>query len=86
MGLSTVFSYIIGLLLLFILGKIFAFPVRKIFQLIGNGIMGGLTLLLFNFIGGIFGLGVTINPLNALIVGLLGVPGVVLLLIFEQML
>ncbi len=86
MGLNTIFSYLVGLTLLFILGIIFVFPIKKIFQLIGNGIMGGLTLILFNLIGGIFGLQIIINPLNALIVGLLGVPGVVIILIMEKIL
>lgn len=86
MGLNTMFSYLVGLTLLFILGIIFVFPIKKIFQLIGNGIMGGLTLILFNLIGGIFGLQIIINPLNALIVGLLGVPGVVIILIMEKIL
>lgn len=83
MGLNTIFYYGIGLLLLYILGLILVWPLKKIFKLIGNGILGGITLLLFNFIGGFFGLSIMINPLNAIIVGFLGVPGVILLLILQ---
>lgn len=83
MGFNTIFYYIIGLALLYIAGIILVFPIKKILKLIGNGIIGGLTLLLFNFVGKFFGLGIVINPLNAIIVGLLGVPGVVLLLILQ---
>lgn len=83
MGLNTIFYYIIGLVLLYIVGIILVFPIKKIFKLIGNGIIGGLTLLLFNFVGKYFGLVITINPLNAIIVGFLGVPGVILLLILQ---
>ncbi|MBU5428005.1 pro-sigmaK processing inhibitor BofA family protein [Tissierella pigra] len=83
MELSTIIYYVIGLFLLYIAGIILVWPIKKIFKLIGNGILGGLTLFLFNTIGKYFGLGIAINPLNAIIVGLLGVPGVVLLLILQ---
>lgn len=86
MGLNTVFYYVIGLALLYIVGIILVFPVKKILKLIGNGIIGGLTLLLFNFVGKYFGLAIVVNPLNAIIVGFLGVPGVVLLLILQKIL
>ena len=81
--METIFYYVIGLALLYIVGIILVFPIKKIFKLIGNGILGGLTLLIFNFVGKFFGLSITINPLNAIIVGFLGVPGVVLLLILQ---
>ena len=81
--LGTIFYYIIGLFLLYIVGIILVFPIKKIFKLIVNGIIGVITLLLFNFIGKYLGLGIAINPLNSIIVGFLGVPGVILLLILQ---
>lgn len=83
MDISTIIFYGIGLLLLYILGKVLLWPMKKILKLIGNGILGGITLLLFNLIGGYFGLTLAISPLNAIIVGFLGVPGVILLLIIQ---
>ncbi|WP_313755684.1 pro-sigmaK processing inhibitor BofA family protein [Tissierella sp.] len=85
MGLSTIFYYIMGLFLLYIVGIILVWPIKKIIKLIWNGVLGGITLLLFNFIGKYFGLSIVINPLNAIIVGFLGVPGVILLLILQVM-
>lgn len=86
MDMSTILFYIIGLALLYIVGLLLVWPIKKIVKLIGNGILGGLTLLLFNFIGKYFGLSIVINPLNAIIVGFLGVPGVVLLLVLQAIL
>ncbi|WP_353095590.1 pro-sigmaK processing inhibitor BofA family protein [Tissierella praeacuta] len=83
MELGTIVYYIIGLFLLYIVGIILVWPIKKIMKLIWNGVLGGLTLLVFNFIGKYFGLGIVINPLNAIIVGFLGVPGVILLLILQ---
>jgi len=74
-----------GLFLLYIVGIILVWPIKKIIKLIWNGVLGGITLLLFNFIGKYFGLSIVINPLNAIIVGFLGVPGVILLLILQVM-
>ena len=83
MGLDTIIYYGIGLLALYIVGMLLVWPIKKIIKLIVNGVLGGITLLLFNFIGKYFGLGIVINPLNAIIVGFLGVPGVILLLILQ---
>ena len=79
--METIFSYIIGLVLLLVFGKLLLFPMKLIFKLVGNGILGGLTLIIFNFLGKYIGLRIPLNPLNAIIVGFFGVPGVVVLLI-----
>ena len=42
--------------------------------------IGGGVLLLINFIGGFWGFRLGVNPITALVVGLLGVPGVLLLI------
>lgn len=86
MDIGTILYYGIGLALLYILGIILVWPIKKILKLIVNGVLGGLTLLLFNFIGQHFGLGIVINPFNAIIVGFLGVPGVILLLVLQTIL
>lgn len=86
MDISTIFYYGIGLFLLYIVGLILVWPIKKIFKLIINGVLGGILLFIFNIIGGYFGLAITINPFNALIVGLLGIPGVILILILQVIL
>ena len=86
MGMSTIFYYIIGLFLLYLVGLILVWPIKKIIKLIVNGILGGITLFLFNYIGKYFGLSIAINPLNAIIVGFLGVPGVILLFVLQAVL
>lgn len=86
MDFSTIIYYIIGLFLLYLIGLILVWPLKKIGKLIVNGILGGITLLIFNFIGKYFGLSIVINPLNAIIVGFLGVPGVILLLVLQAIL
>jgi inhibitor of the pro-sigma K processing machinery len=61
-------------------------PIKILIKLLINGLIGGLLLFVFNLVGGIFGLSILINPLNAIIVGFLGVPGVILILILQAIL
>lgn len=84
--MPNILAFLFGLVLLYIIGMILVIPLKVIFKLIVNGIIGGVILFLFNLVGGLFGLGIAINPLNAIIVGVLGVPGVILLLILQVIL
>jgi len=88
MGLSipTLLAFLLGLVLLYLFGLILVIPIKIIIKLLINGIIGGVLLFFFNLIGGIFGLSIAINPLNAIIVGILGIPGVLLLLIMQMIL
>lgn len=79
--MNEIAFYLLGLLLLIVVGKILVIPIKTIMKLIGNGIAGGITLIIFNVLGSFVGLYLEITPINALLVGLLGVPGVILLLI-----
>ncbi|MEA5152133.1 MAG: pro-sigmaK processing inhibitor BofA family protein [Oscillospiraceae bacterium] len=66
---------VFGVLLLKILAK----PIGLIFKLLINTLFGFLSLFIINFFGGFIGFTLGVNVLNALIVGVLGVPGVILL-------
>lgn len=83
LGVNTIIAFAIGLVALYILAKVLVVPVKIISKLIINGIVGGITLVIVNLIGGIIGISIAITPVTALIAGFLGVPGVVLLLIIQ---
>lgn len=78
MNLVVIIAYVAGVLFLYALGKLLLIPLRTIFNLIVNAVIGGGVLLLINFVGSFWGFQVGVNPITALIVGLLGVPGVLL--------
>ena len=67
----------IGIVVFAILGKLIALPFRILWKLITNSIVGAIILWAIN----LFGVGIEITFLKALIVGILGIPGVVLVLI-----
>lgn len=79
---SVLLTYAGAILLLFLLGKIFLWPLKLILKLVVSSIIGGLVLLAVNLVAGLIGLVlIPLNLITALVVGILGVPGVVLLLV-----
>lgn len=51
--------------------------------MIGNSILGGILIFVINLIGGIFAFHIGLNILTAILVGLLGIPGAILLVILK---
>lgn len=83
MDITTIATYAAGIILLFIIAKLFLMPIKLIIKLVWNAILGGALLWLVNLVGGVFGFTIAINWMSALIVGLLGIPGVILLVIWK---
>lgn len=77
---------IISLFILYILCKIFISPIKWLFKLTLSCIAGGAAMFVSNLL--LSGLGITfsINPLTAMISGVLGIPGMVLTIILQGML
>ncbi len=81
--MNEIIMFLIAILAIFIIGKIFAWPLKILINLIINGVAGGILLFLINFIGGYVGINIPINGVTALIAGILGIPGVLFLIIFN---
>jgi inhibitor of the pro-sigma K processing machinery len=75
-----------GLLLLYLLGGLLLVPLKWILKLIFNALIGGVLLWLVQLIGAPLGLHIVINPLNALIVGILGLPGMIMVVLLQVLL
>ena len=71
-----------ALILIFLLGKTLLVPLKVILRLILNSCVGAVLLTVLNFIGANFGLVLPVNVFNSFIVGILGIPGVIMLIIF----
>ena len=82
---NILIAYLIGILFIFFIGKIFIIPLKHIFKLILNSIVGGVLILLINLIGENFGFHIGLNLITAIFVGLLGIPGSVLLVLIKLM-
>jgi len=83
---NVVVAVIFGLIVLYFALKMLFVPARFALRLLLYGGLGTLLLLLFNALAGHFGMQIGINAVTALIVGYLGAPGLVMLLVVQRML
>jgi inhibitor of the pro-sigma K processing machinery len=81
--LNVIIAYAFGIVLIYLVGRMLTMPIRIVFKLIYNGIVGGVMLWIVNFVGAYFNFTIGINPITALVAGFLGIPGVILLILFK---
>ena len=67
----------------FALIKIISTPMRWLLKLLINTALGYIALFILNFFGEFIGITLGLNFINAVVVGFLGVPGVVLLALLK---
>ena len=82
----TVFYLIVTALMILLLLKIITAPIHFILKLLLNTALGFLALFLFHYLSPLLGVHIGLNLANALIVGILGVPGFFLLLLLSWIL
>ena len=82
MPIPIIAAYAVGILLILLFGRILVVPLQIVLKLVYNGLIGGLVLWLVNLIGAPMGFALPITVWTALIVGLLGIPGVLLLILY----
>lgn len=80
---NVVVPFLACIVLLFIFGKIFVWPLKSIFKLIINSILGGVLIYVINIIGMNFNFHIGLNLLTAILVGILGIPGAALLIVLK---
>lgn len=81
----TIAVLIVCVLLIILLFKIIKTPLKWAGKLLLNALSGFIALLVLNFFGSLVGLTLTINFINCLVTGFLGLPGVVLLLVIKYL-
>jgi len=81
--LDVIIAYALGLVLLYFLGWLLLVPLKLLFRFLINGVIGGIALWVLNLIGGLIGVTIAINPVTALTVGFLGIPGLILILLLQ---
>jgi inhibitor of the pro-sigma K processing machinery len=77
--LEFIIGYVIGFFLLLIFAKLIFKSVKIVWKFLLNAIIGGIAIWAIN----LFGVGIHINWITALLVGFLGIPGVVVVLILQ---
>ena len=83
--LSSVLMIAAGIFVLWLILKLFLKPIKWVFKLLINTGVGFLCLWILNFFGDFFGISLGLNWINALVIGVFGFPGLVLLLILKYL-
>jgi len=80
--MDVVVYFLIAIVAMVILVKLFSWPLKILGKLILNGVLGFILLLIVNFAGQYIGITIPMNAITSLIAGFLGVPGVIFLIIY----
>ena len=80
---ASIITYLACICFLFLFGRIFIVPLKKILKLVLNSVLGGLVIFIINLVGANFGFHVGLNIFTSILVGLLGLPGAVILIIIK---
>ena len=83
---AIVIACVFGLFILYILCRVFIRPLKWLFGLAVSCVIGCAVMLMLNTVLNRFGTGFCINPLTALISGVLGVPGLIMTLVLQAIL
>ena len=81
--IGILLAYALGIFALYVVGYMFLIPIKIILRLIINSVAGAVSILLINWIGSFWGIHISLNVLSAVIVGVLGVPGAILLAVYH---
>ena len=79
----NIITYLACICFLFIFGRLFIVPIKKILKLVLNSVIGGFTIFLINLIGASFDFHIGLNFFTSIIIGLLGLPGAVVLIVIK---
>lgn len=79
--MEVVASFVVGMIVLYVLLRVLSLPFRIVWKLITNSIVGALMLWVVN----LFGMGIEITFLKALVAGFFGIPGVLVIVLAHFM-
>lgn len=82
--METLYTILLGaavLVAIYVLIKIIAAPIKKIFKLLINAVLGFVLLFLANFVGGFFNFQIPVNLISCIVAGAFGIPGVIFLVV-----
>lgn len=85
MAISPIY-YFIAFVVFTMLCIVLAKPLRRVFKVVVNSFFGVCAIMLFNTVGGIFGVFLGLNAFTAVTVGLLGIPGFLSLFVLKFLL
>lgn len=77
--MELVVAFAVGLIVLCLIGKIVSLPVKLLWKMVTNSIVGAVLLWIVN----LFGAGIQITFIKALVAGVFGIPGVLVVVLLS---
>lgn len=85
MGISyeTLIAYMFVFILVILFLVVLAAPIKWLFKILLNSMIGTVGIIVFNFVGRYLGFTIGLNPGSILTTGILGIPGFILLVFLK---
>ena len=83
MDINNLIIFLGCIIIIFLVGKFFVVPLKIMLKILGNSVLGALIIFLVNSIGELYEFHIGLNVITTLVVGILGIPGAILLIILK---
>ena len=83
MSFAIALPFVGAVLVLFLILKLLSLPFKIIIKLIINGLVGGAIIFVINLIGANFGFSIDLNWITAILVGIFGIPGAIIIALIQ---
>ncbi len=68
----NIITYLACICFIFIIGRIFIFPLKKILKLVFNSVLGGIFIFIVNIVGKNFGFHIGLNFFTSILIRIIG--------------
>ena len=85
-NLYILLAWVAGIAIVLFFVKALKVPLKIALKLLFNSLLGGMAIIVINYLGNFVDFYIPLNFFSALIVGTLGLPGVILLIILKYLL
>lgn len=83
---NNIIAFTSCIFFLFIFGKLFIVPIKTILKLVLNSFLGAFLIYIINLIGAMWEFHIGINIITSIFVGMLGIPGAIVIVIIKFLL
>ncbi|MDR0979168.1 MAG: pro-sigmaK processing inhibitor BofA family protein [Lachnospiraceae bacterium] len=83
MDTNVIITFLACVIVLVIFGKILVLPLKTMLKIIFNSVLGAALIYIINLIGASFSFHIGLNIITAIVIGILGLPGAVLLVFLK---
>jgi len=81
--INIIIAVLFLIVILYIVSQVLMKPIKLLWKLLVNSLMGLVLLVVINYLAGFFDYSIPINIITVLIAGFLGIPGIILIMCFQ---